>query len=49
MDTKAFKRSLQKSEQYHRKGFGHEAEITGVLETEYQSGLVQQIRDNQYT
>ena len=49
MDTKAFKRALQKSDHYHRKGFGHEAEVTGVLQTEYQSGLVQQIRDNHYS
>ena len=48
MDTKAFKRSLQQSEQYHRKGFGHEAEVTGLLQTEYNSSLVQQIRANGY-
>jgi len=48
MDTKAFKRALQKSENYHRRGFGHEAEVTGLLQTEYQSDLVQQIRDNGY-
>lgn len=49
MDTKAFKRSLQHSENYHRKGFGHEAEVSGMLQSEYQSNLVQQIRDNGYT
>ncbi|WP_144864973.1 4-hydroxy-3-methylbut-2-enyl diphosphate reductase [Hyella patelloides] len=49
MDTKAFKRSLQKSENYHRRGFGHEAEISGVLDTEYQSDLIQTIRNNNYT
>ena len=49
MDTKAFKRSLQQSENYHRRGFGREAEITGVLDTEYQSNLIQIIRDNNYT
>ncbi|MCC3435206.1 MULTISPECIES: 4-hydroxy-3-methylbut-2-enyl diphosphate reductase [unclassified Microcoleus] len=48
MDTKAFKRSLQQSENYHRKGFGHEAEVAGVMETAYQSSLIQQIRDNNY-
>ncbi|MGK7873506.1 MAG: 4-hydroxy-3-methylbut-2-enyl diphosphate reductase [Xenococcaceae cyanobacterium] len=48
MDTKAFKRSLQKSEHYHRKGFGHEAEVLGVLNAEYQSNLIQEIRDNNY-
>jgi 4-hydroxy-3-methylbut-2-enyl diphosphate reductase len=49
MDTKAFKRSLQHSDNYHRKGFGHEAEVSNVMQTEYQSNLVQQIRDNSYT
>ena len=49
MDTKAFKRSLNTSENYHRKGFGHEAEVSGQMRSEYQSDLIQQIRDNQYT
>lgn len=48
MDTKAFKRSLQQSENYYRKGFGHEAEVANVMETAYQSSLIQQIRDNNY-
>ena len=49
MDTKAFKRSLQHSENYHRKGFGREAEVASQLQSEYQSNLVQQIRVNNYT
>lgn len=49
MDTKAFKRSLQHSENYHRKGFGREAEVASLLQSEYQSNLVQQIRDNNYS
>ena len=48
MDTKAFKRSLQQSQQYHRKGFGHETEVMGVMNTEYQSPLIQKIRQNHY-
>jgi len=48
MDTKAFKRSLQKSETYHRKGFGHGAEVMGVMNGEYQSQLIQEIRQNDY-
>ncbi|MGK7885586.1 MAG: 4-hydroxy-3-methylbut-2-enyl diphosphate reductase [Crocosphaera sp.] len=48
MDTKAFKRSLQKSDNYHRKGFGHETEVMGTMNTEYQSSLIQQIRENNY-
>lgn len=49
MDTKAFKRSLNSSQNYHRKGFGHEAEVSDQMQSEYQSDLIQQIRDNQYT
>ena len=49
MDTKAFKRSLNQSEQYHRKGFGHAEEVSGQMESEYQSELIQQIRTNQYS
>ncbi len=48
MDTKAFKRSLNNSENYHRKGFGHETEVSGQMQSEYQSNLIQQIRDNNY-
>ncbi|MEO0825922.1 MAG: 4-hydroxy-3-methylbut-2-enyl diphosphate reductase [Cyanobacteria bacterium J06635_15] len=48
MDTKAFKRSLQKSEHYHRKGFGHEVAVAEQLQTEYQSRLIQKIRDHNY-
>ena len=48
MDTKAFKRSLHQSTQYHRQGFGHEAEVTGILNAEYQSSLIQEIRNNNY-
>lgn len=48
MDTKAFKRSLQQSEHYHRKGFGHEDEVMTVINTEYQSSLIQKIRQNNY-
>lgn len=49
MDTKAFKRSLQQSENYYRKGFGHEEEVAGVMQSAYQSPLIQQIRENNYT
>ncbi|MEC4984169.1 MAG: 4-hydroxy-3-methylbut-2-enyl diphosphate reductase [Oscillatoria sp. PMC 1068.18] len=48
MDTKAFKRSLQQSANYHRRGFGHQEEITNLLNTEYQSNLIQEIRNNNY-
>jgi 4-hydroxy-3-methylbut-2-enyl diphosphate reductase len=49
MDTKAFKRSLHSSDHYYRKGFGREAEVTQMLYSEYQSDLIQQIRNNGYT
>ncbi|AIE73119.1 MULTISPECIES: 4-hydroxy-3-methylbut-2-enyl diphosphate reductase [unclassified Synechocystis] len=48
MDTKAFKRSLHHSDNYHRKGFGHGEEVMGVMNTEYQSHLIQEIRQNNY-
>ncbi|MGK7946321.1 MAG: 4-hydroxy-3-methylbut-2-enyl diphosphate reductase [Microcystaceae cyanobacterium] len=49
MDTKAFKRSLQQSDNYHRRGFGHEDEAKDALNTEYQSSLIQEIRQSNYT
>ena len=48
IDTKAFKRSLQQSENYHRRGFGHEAEVAGTMNSEYQSDLIAAIRDSHY-
>ena len=48
IDTKAFKRSLQQSENYHRRGFGHEEEVAGTMNSEYQSDLIQTIRDSHY-
>lgn len=48
MDTKAFKRSLHHSENYYRRGFGHQAEVSTQLNSEYQSNLIGQIRDNNY-
>lgn len=49
MDTKAFKRSLNNSANYHRKGFGHGAEVADTMQSEYQSDLIQEIRDHHYT
>ncbi len=48
MDTKAFKRSLQKSENYFRKGFGHDAVVSELLAQEYESNLIPKIRENNY-
>lgn len=48
LNTKAFTRSLRNSEQYHRKGFGHETEVAGEMNSEYQSNLIQEIRNSNY-
>ena len=48
MDTKAFKRSLQQSENYHRRSFGHAEEVAQNMNSEYQSDLIQTIRDRNY-
>ncbi|NCO73922.1 MAG: 4-hydroxy-3-methylbut-2-enyl diphosphate reductase [Cyanobacteria bacterium] len=48
MDTKTFKRTLQQSDNYHRKGFGHQEQVTATLNQEYQSNLIQNIRQNNY-
>ncbi|MCP6760223.1 MAG: 4-hydroxy-3-methylbut-2-enyl diphosphate reductase [Fischerella sp. CENA71] len=48
MDTKALKRSLHNSNRYYRNGFGHKVEATERLHLEYQSDLIQQIRENGY-
>jgi 4-hydroxy-3-methylbut-2-en-1-yl diphosphate reductase len=48
IDTKAFKRNLQQSENYHRRGFGHDEEVAGTMNSEYQSDLIQTIRDHHY-
>ncbi|MGB7315943.1 MAG: 4-hydroxy-3-methylbut-2-enyl diphosphate reductase [Nodosilinea sp.] len=49
MDTKAFKRSLNHSDKYFRQGFGHGEDVAGQMKTEYNSGLIQDIRDRSYT
>lgn len=48
MDTKAFKRSLNNSDNYHRRGFGNTNEAMDVMNEEYQSNLIAEIRDNNY-
>jgi 4-hydroxy-3-methylbut-2-en-1-yl diphosphate reductase len=48
LDTQSLRRSLQKSPNYHRRGFGHEVEVEGTMKTEYYSDLVQKIRDSDY-
>ncbi|MEL6442598.1 MAG: 4-hydroxy-3-methylbut-2-enyl diphosphate reductase [Cyanobacteria bacterium J06621_8] len=48
LNTRAIKLSLQNSENYHRRGFGHGAEVEGAMNSEYQSDLIQTIRDRNY-
>ena len=48
MDTKAFKRSLNQSDKYFRKSLGHGEHVADQMKTEYQSSLIQKIRDNNY-
>ena len=48
IDTKAFKRNLQQSKNYHRRGFGYDEEVAGTMNSEYQSDLIQTIRDRNY-
>jgi 4-hydroxy-3-methylbut-2-en-1-yl diphosphate reductase len=47
-DTKSFKRALNNSENYHRKGFGHGEAAANALQSEYNSSLIQEIRANDY-
>jgi 4-hydroxy-3-methylbut-2-en-1-yl diphosphate reductase len=48
MDTKSFKRSLNHSDNYHRKGFGHGEEVASTMQSEYNSPLIQTMRDQNY-
>jgi 4-hydroxy-3-methylbut-2-en-1-yl diphosphate reductase len=48
MDTKSFKRALNHSENYHRKGFGHDEAVASTMQSEYNSPLIQEIRDRNY-
>lgn len=47
-DTQSWRRELQKSEFYHRRSFGHEAEAEAVMASEYQSSLIQAIRGQNF-
>jgi 4-hydroxy-3-methylbut-2-enyl diphosphate reductase len=49
MDTKAFKRSLHHADNYFRRGFGHGDVVASQMQTEYNSGLIQEIRDRHYS
>ena len=50
MDTRAFRRSLNKSDNYYRnQGFGEKEQIAAQMDDEYQSDLVQTIRNQGYS
>ncbi|MEM8612874.1 MAG: 4-hydroxy-3-methylbut-2-enyl diphosphate reductase [Cyanobacteria bacterium P01_H01_bin.105] len=50
MDTRAFRRSLNKSDNYYRnQGFGEKEQIAAQMDDEYQSNLIQTIRNQGYT
>jgi 4-hydroxy-3-methylbut-2-en-1-yl diphosphate reductase len=48
LDTKSFKRALNNSDNYHRKGFGHGEAVATTMQSEYNSPLIQEIRDKNY-
>lgn len=50
MDTRAFRRSLNQSDHYYRnQGFGEKEQIAAQMGDEYQSDLIQTIRDQGYS
>ncbi|MEM9805678.1 MAG: 4-hydroxy-3-methylbut-2-enyl diphosphate reductase [Cyanobacteria bacterium P01_D01_bin.56] len=50
MDTRAFRRSLNKSDNYYRnQGFGEKEQIAAQMGDEYQSDLIQTIRNQGYS
>ncbi len=47
MDTKAFKRALNHSDNYYRnQGFGQKDDVAGLMQAEYESNLIQKIRNS---
>ncbi|NJK59557.1 MAG: 4-hydroxy-3-methylbut-2-enyl diphosphate reductase [Oscillatoriales cyanobacterium SM2_1_8] len=48
-DTQAWRRALQKSDAYHRQGFGHKEEAEAALKSEYFSPLLATIRNHHHT
>ncbi|MEA5465475.1 4-hydroxy-3-methylbut-2-enyl diphosphate reductase [Leptothoe sp. PORK10 BA2] len=50
MDTRAFRRSLNQSDHYYRnQGFGEKEQIAAQMDDEYQSTLIQTIRNQGYS
>lgn len=50
-DTKAFRRTLSRKENYNRKGFGHKEETLEEMDKEYTSDIIKTLKENnnQYT
>lgn len=48
IDTRAFRRALNKNEMYNRSGFGHKKEMLAKMNEEYTSDVIKQLRDSDY-
>ncbi|NMF60060.1 4-hydroxy-3-methylbut-2-enyl diphosphate reductase [Pseudanabaena yagii] len=48
LDTQAMRRSLQKSPNYFRQGFGHGEAAESTMRSQYHSDLIQTIREHDY-
>lgn len=50
-DTKAFRKTLSRKENYNRKGFGHKEETLEEMDKEYTSDIIKTLKENnnQYT
>eukprot|EP00850_Spirogloea_muscicola_P006562 SM000031S11571 [mRNA] locus=s31:437088:440139:+ [translate_table: standard] len=48
-DGRAFRRSLNQSASYNRKGFGHKKEMLEKMSTEYTSDIIKLLRENNFT
>nr|UIB01911.1 4-hydroxy-3-methylbut-2-enyl-diphosphate reductase 2 [Pinus massoniana] len=45
-DTKAFRRTLTRKENYNRKGFGHKEETLEAMDKEYTSDIIKTLKEN---
>eukprot|EP00850_Spirogloea_muscicola_P013564 SM000092S24532 [mRNA] locus=s92:407951:411000:- [translate_table: standard] len=48
-DGRAFRRSLNQSASYNRKGFGHKKEMLEKMSNEYTSDIIKLLRENNFT
>ncbi|KAI5060115.1 hypothetical protein GOP47_0024535 [Adiantum capillus-veneris] len=47
-DSKSFRRDLNKSELYNRKGFGYKKEMLEMIQQEYTSDIIKTLKENNY-